>query len=161
MDIKLVSNDGHLYKLCREILAEMPGHPCTFAAVSIEGTAAGADLYIWDYQPNISIPEHWSASKHLFLVPLKDLSAFRKRTEITEANVLLKPVTRAMLAAFLGLAISNQAVTSLRADRDEILQYLIQTNLKLQEYDQDRTNFLARAVHDFRAPLTALSGYCG
>ena len=37
----------------------------------------------------------------------------------------------------------------LRADRDEILQCLIQTNLKLQEYDQDRTNFLARAVHDF------------
>jgi NtrC-family two-component system sensor histidine kinase KinB len=49
----------------------------------------------------------------------------------------------------------------LRADRDEILQCLIQTNLKLQEYDQDRTTFLARAVHDFRAPLTALSGYCG
>ncbi len=38
---------------------------------------------------------------------------------------------------------------------------LIQANLKLQEYDQDRTNFLARAVHDFRAPLTAASGYCG
>ena len=31
----------------------------------------------------------------------------------------------------------------------------------MQEYDQDRTTFLARAVHDFRAPLTALSGYCG
>ena len=41
------------------------------------------------------------------------------------------------------------------------LQRLIHTNLKLQEYDQDRTNFLARAVHDFRAPLTALCGYCG
>ena len=47
----------------------------------------------------------------------------------------------------------------MRADRDEILQCLIQTNLKLQEYDQERTNFLARAIHDFRAPLTALCGY--
>ena len=50
---------------------------------------------------------------------------------------------------------------SLRADRDEMLQCLIQSNLQLQEYDQDRTNFLTRAVHDFRAPLTATSGYCG
>jgi signal transduction histidine kinase len=50
---------------------------------------------------------------------------------------------------------------SLRADRNEILQCLIQSNLKLQEYDQDRTNFLARALHDFRAPLTATNGYCG
>jgi signal transduction histidine kinase len=41
------------------------------------------------------------------------------------------------------------------------LQRLLQANLRLQEYDQQRTNFIARAVHDFRAPLTALSGYCG
>ena len=41
-----------------------------------------------------------------------------------------------------------------------MLQSLIQANLKIQEYDQDRTNFLTRAVHDFRAPLTALRGYC-
>jgi signal transduction histidine kinase len=66
----------------------------------------------------------------------------------------------------LGLAVSAHrdrilTANSLRADRDEILQCLIQTNLKLQEYDHDRTNFLTRAVHDFRAPLTAISGYCG
>ena len=65
-----------------------------------------------------------------------------------------------------GLAVSahddqTSIANSLRADRDEILQCLIQANLKLQEYDQDRTTFLARAVHDFRAPLTAISGYCG
>ena len=41
-----------------------------------------------------------------------------------------------------------------------MLQYLLQANLKLQEYDQDRTNFLAHSVHDFRAPLTAIQGYC-
>ena len=97
----------------------------------------------------------------------KDLTDFRNRTTgAAEANILLKPVTRPTLAAFLGLALAAQeerivAAHSLRADRDELLQCLIQTNLKLQEYDQDRTNFLARAVHDFRAPLTALSGYCG
>jgi signal transduction histidine kinase len=70
------------------------------------------------------------------------------------------------MSAFLSLAAAaskEQTATanSLRADRDEMLQCLIQTNLRLQEYDQDRTNFLTRAVHDFRAPLTAVSGYCG
>jgi len=38
---------------------------------------------------------------------------------------------------------------------------MIQTNLKLQQTDQGQTNFLTRAIHDLRAPLTALSGYCG
>jgi signal transduction histidine kinase len=42
-----------------------------------------------------------------------------------------------------------------------MLQCLIQTNLQLQKYEQDRTNFLTRAVHDFGAPLTAAGGYCG
>jgi signal transduction histidine kinase len=55
----------------------------------------------------------------------------------------------------------SSSASLLRADRDDILQCLIGANLKLQEYDQDRTNFLARGVHDFRAPLTAINGYCG
>jgi signal transduction histidine kinase len=46
------------------------------------------------------------------------------------------------------------------ADRGDLLQCLLTTNLKLQEHDQDRTNFLARVVHEFRAPLTAIRGYC-
>jgi signal transduction histidine kinase len=52
-------------------------------------------------------------------------------------------------------------VGRLRANRDDLLQRLLQANLHLQEYDRQRTNFIARAVHDFRAPLTALSGFCG
>jgi signal transduction histidine kinase len=50
--------------------------------------------------------------------------------------------------------------TDIRAERDEMLQCLIQANLKLQEFYHDRTNFLARALHDFRSPLTAICGYC-
>jgi signal transduction histidine kinase len=168
MDVKLISPDPDLYKLCREILAEIPGHYWTISAVTAQDAGADSDLYLWDFQPNISLPEHinWNPSKNLFLVHRKELATFHKQTEAAETNILLKPVTRATLAAFLSLAVSAHeerisAASSLRADRDEILQCLIQTNLKLQEYDQDRTNFLARAVHDFRAPLTALSGYCG
>src|SRR5437868_10317967 len=107
-----------------------------------------------------------SHSRHLFLIQRNDVARLNQNLGGAEANILLKPVTPATLSAFLGLAVSAHrdrisTANSLRADRDEILQCLIQTNLKLQEYDQDRTNFLARAVHDFRAPLTAIDGYCG
>lgn len=163
MEIRLISEDADLYKLCREILADFRGQSWSLSAVSMQDAGTGADLYIWDFHPSISLREqiHGSSAKHLFLVSRKDLANFRLITESFEPMILLKPVTRAALTAFLELAVSSQAATSLLADRDEILQCLIQTNLKLQEYDQDRTNFLARAIHDFRAPLTALSGYCG
>jgi len=168
MDIRLISQDRDLYKLCREILAEIPGQEWTVTAVDSENGDGDSALYIWDFQPKTLLPEHinGSPSKHLFLISRKDLADFRHQTKAAETNILLKPVTRATLSAFLGMAVSAHedrisAANSLRADRDEILQCLIQTNLKLQEYDQDRTNFLARAVHDFRAPLTALNGYCG
>ena len=49
----------------------------------------------------------------------------------------------------------------LRLDRDRILQQLLETNLRLHEHDQERTNFLTRSIHDIRVPLTAIQGYCG
>jgi len=82
--------------------------------------------------------------------------------------LLLKPLTSATLRAFLGETCrrwreldKDFAARKLRAERDEMLQCLIQANLRLQEYDQDRTTFLARSLHDLRSPLTAISGYCG
>jgi signal transduction histidine kinase len=165
MTIDLVSRDAHLFELCHDILSELPefGNSLTLTMVSSEDGRPTADLYIWDFHPNLSLPQRLEPNplRHLFLVERKDLSAFYERSSAVDGSVLLKPVSRATLATFLLPAASPGAARSLRADRDEILQCLIQTNLKLQEYDQDRTTFLARAVHDFRAPLTALRGYCG
>ena len=168
MNVQLISQDDDLRKLCQEILSELPRRDWHLFGPTLENRAANTDLYIWDFRPDVELPSAFEEglSRHLFLVHRKDVARFHERLGRTEANVLLKPVTRATLSAFLGLAVSahEDRVTTasrLRADRDEILQCLIQTNLKLQEYDQDRTNFLARAVHDFRAPLTAVSGYSG
>jgi signal transduction histidine kinase len=164
MIVKLVSQDRDLERLCREILADVSRQAWTLSLVTSEAAGTDGDLYLWDCQPESAPPEPAERlSTHLYLVNRKDLGRLRARID---RNVLLKPVTRATLTAFLGLAVAAleervSSTDSLRADRDEILQCLIQTNLKLQEYDQDRTAFLARALHDFRAPLTALSGYCG
>ena len=173
MKIILVSQDGDLYKLCREMLSELLDGDRHLSMASPGNCPPGADLYIWDdyildSQTKMDLPQRLapSLSRHLFLVSREDVTKFHRSLGGTEANILLKPVTRATLAAFLSLAISARqdpllAANSFRADRDEMLQALIHANLKLQEYDQDRTNFLTRAVHDFRAPLTAVSGYCG
>src|SRR2546430_1588366 len=143
MDIQLVSQDLELCRLCREVLAELPGSSA-LSAVAVEDLQTGADLHIFDFEPSLLIPQV-DRSKCVFLVDRKDLPAF---DEIAgETNILLKPVTRVALAIFL-----EQVLTGSRSS--------LQANVRLQEYDRDRTNFLARAVHDFRAPLTALSGYC-
>lgn len=168
MNVILVSRDGDLYKMCREILSEFPRPDVHLSVATAETCPAAADLYIWDSQVKTDLPPKLDQglSRHLFLINRRDVARFHDIPGATEANILLKPVTRATLSAFLGLALSAHedrisTANFLRADRDEILQCLILANLKLQEYDQDRTNFLTRAVHDFRAPLTALVGYCG
>lgn len=168
MKIALCSNDPELHHLCRDLLEQLAEHTCELSIFQFGEQSGEADLNIWDVDRGsrrIGATDG-SPLRHLFLVHQKDLADFRASAGAGAANILLKPVARAVLRAYLTLAITareerDSTVASLREDRDEILQCLIQANLKLQEYDQDRTNFLARAMHDFRAPLTALSGYCG
>lgn len=168
MTVILISRDLDLYKLCREILNEFHGVDSQLTRIDPGTYPPAGSFYIWDDPTRLDLPPgiDQRISRHLFLVHRNDVAKFQDGVDGVEATILLKPATRACLAAFLGFATSNfhdgiSTATSLRADRDEILQCLIQSNLQLQEYDQDRTNFLARAVHDFRAPLTATGGYCG
>jgi len=163
MDVVLISEDRGLYKTCQEILAEILDQPWTITLADSADARSRADLWIWDYQSGAPQPDpsHGFPSSLLYLVSRKDLAEFRQQAAVSGANILLKPVTPVTLAAFLGSAVSARNGNPARDGRSDLLQCLVQTNLRLQEYDQDRTNFLARAVHDFRAPLTALSGYCG
>jgi len=165
MLVILISRDSDLYKLCRDILNEFNGLDYNLAMVDPQDCPPQGDFYIWDNPGRVDVPPGIDQrySKHLFLIPRGDLANFQENPGTVEAAILLQPVTRACLSAALAYAASTfqDRISCLRADRDEMLQCLIQSNLQLQEYDQDRTNFLARAVHDFRAPLTATSGYCG
>lgn len=128
-----------------------------------------ADLYIWDYSPGLELrPEILAraAAQHLLLCEPRYLDELSDL--LTSVCVLLKPVAAFTLRAFAELAWHSwqlrkrvHETDSLRSDRDALLQYVLDVNLRLQKYDQERNNFLARALHDFRAPLTALHGYCG
>lgn len=171
MKVLLVSSDSELHMLCQEILEGFKGYDWQLSSATSMTYPEEADFYIWDCQGKAKIPPEippevdQRPAKHLFLVHRNDISKFQNLGSL-EAPILLKPVTRASMSLFLELAVtaSKEPIGTahyLRADRDEMFQCLIQSNLKLQEYDHDRTNFLARAVHDFRAPLTATIGYCG
>ncbi len=128
-----------------------------------------ADLYIWDYVPGVDLQSNFmgrEGAQHLVLTDPKYLDSLAHLQ--SSVCVLLKPINPLTLRAFAELtsrewALRQQAheANTLRLDRDALLQYVLEVNLKLQEYDQERINFLARALHDFRAPLTALQGYCG
>lgn len=172
MDVCLFSQSSELYTLCSEVLEELFGQDISFRNFHADAKRwSGADIYIWDFHPNMVFPNDldWrQKQKHFFLLQRRQMAAFRQKAPSPDVNLLLKPVTRATLKAFLANSLgaapdaaAGPRLNTIRADRDEMLQCLIQTNLKLQEYDQERTNFLARAIHDFRAPLTALCGYSG
>jgi len=145
------------------------GSEITWMNSNSEGLIPDADLYIWDYAPDAGLDSTVlgrPAAQHLVVVDPKYVDALASIQNCI--CILLKPVTPFTLNAFVELAFKNwearrqaREVETLRLDRDTLLQYVLEVNLRLQEYDQARSNFLARALHDFRAPLTALHGYCG
>lgn len=162
--IALIGNDQRVYQLCCEILATHSGRHQLIVAEP-RPPFPEADIYIWDYHPGLELAWQKVAEEpcsHLVLVERRELAESRN-AKLEAAMLALKPVTQAVLAAWLEKTLEDRATRTagLRQDRDELLQTLMETSLRLQEYDQDRTNFLAKAIHDFRAPLTATSGYCG
>jgi len=174
MNILLFSHDEKLAGFCLAILVEMFGMESKLEVGFPGQVPTREDLCLWDFIPGeTAIPRDLDPTKlrkHLFLLQRKHLPALQKLVGTSDINVLLKPVTPATLRACLGDAHQQRthdhgqpsgSIDTLRIERDEMLQFLIQANLKLQEYDQERTNFLARSIHDFRAPLTAIVGYCG
>lgn len=169
MTMRVVSTDQSLIALCRDVLRELADNTGGPGRRPQPGHAVGrSEICLWDYDPANAdfLFEGFEAQRTFYLVLPPQLDSLLRAVPSAEGNVLLKPVTRAVLQAFVGSVVPRRdsakaEVGTLRANRDELLQRLLHANLRLQEYDQQRTNFIARAVHDFRAPLTALSGFCG
>ena len=151
--------------MCREVLHEVGGDSSELLTCEPGADPPNVDICIWDYAAGRQLPvwvQNGNPRQHLFLVGRQDLEDFRAAAQTGTANVLLKPIGRPTLRAFLEQTVTSEKdnAGSLRAVRDDMLQCVIQANLRLQEYNLERTNFLARVVHDFRAPLTSICGYC-
>lgn len=167
MNIILISEDDQLRKACSAVLSEICDLQWKLTVVTEPDFPQDADLYIWDNHGRTIHSSEFDrhSSKHLFIIDPEDFPRYVEGNAAPPRAVLLKPVTRECLSSFLGLAIAAARervliVNSLRADRDEILQCLIQSNLYIQTHDRERSNFLARVVHDLEAPLITANGYC-
>jgi len=165
----VVSSDQELVALCRDVLRELAETLEELDFHSSRQSVGHVKVCLWDYEKGQTnpVPDEFAGSRILYLVRPAQVEVLLRSEPAAEGQILLKPVTRAVLRTFLWSAApvresaASSVVGTLRANRDDLLQRLLHANLRLQEYDQQRTNFIARAVHDFRAPLTALSGFCG
>ncbi len=157
MQVAVISRDDSLKRQCREALAALPARQWTLLVASPDEPAPSADLYIWDWEPRMTLSGVCGA--HMLAIGREEAGKVLAVLPLPAVTLLLKPIDPDALRAFLEQAGNRN--DALRQDRDAILDCLLETALRLQEYDRERMNFLARAVHDFRTPLTAVNGYCG
>jgi signal transduction histidine kinase len=124
---------------------------------------SGCDLYIWDFQSSASLPAvllNTGKAAKVVIVKKSSLASVRRQLSGTEFTQVLSPASPRSLRSALETAIARvrlprpEEITSSRVR-------LLPTNPRLREQDQDRSNFLSRAIHDIRMPLMSIQGYCG
>jgi signal transduction histidine kinase len=135
MKVVLVSRDEDLCRSCRAALAGLAEFSPRELILAGAAPEAGADFYIWDYSPTLSPRAFFNeADHHLVLVDRQDL-ADASRCLPPGLLLAIKPVSVATLAGWM------KRVGARRRERT-------------------LHDFLAEGLHDFGAPLTAVSGYC-
>ena len=163
--------DSSVAEICRASLDRLCSGFYELQECSALDAPEGADVYIWDADSLPELPGALAQARsamRLVLVSKTFVSSLQKSLPGDNFVFLHNPVTPLTMRVFLESAVARLVCNQTKDnandpvfDRDHILQELLETNLKLQEYDEDRTNFLHRAVHDIRVPLTAVQGYCG
>ena len=171
LSLCLVSADPALLEMCRGVLDQLGQERCELRT-PLNGCAYDkCNIYIWDTETVPKLPAAMTAldgSTKLVIVRKTMLAAVRAKLPHPNFVFLHSPVSKLTLRVFLESAITRFEVGREETDalaqcsqaRDKILQKLLETNLKLQEHDTERSRFLTRAVHDIRAPLMAIQGYC-
>lgn len=109
-----------------------------------------ASLYIWDFGKRMEIPDEIlerEDTQHLLLADLGQLETLTSRRS-DSVVVMLKPATPFTFRAFVDIALKAwnlrqeiREARTLRHDRDALLQYVLEVNVKLQEHDQNGATF--------------------
>lgn len=173
MKIRLVSRDRQVEKLCREVLARLCGAEWSLYLDPEACLETAVDLSILDLDAP-SLPhrewENGNGTDHILLYSQEHTDAMRG--SLPAATILPKPLQRELFMTVLGCAVARRR-ESAAADlaelggvkaperSAELLQCLLHTSLELQRAHARQMHFLARGLHDLRAPLTAIEGYSG
>jgi signal transduction histidine kinase len=160
--ILLITDQQYLIKLCNRALENLIcASDVQFLVGKPDQLDEPAEIVIYDFTCVSSRVQQLTCIRQqdIFLVEREQVGSVRDLLLSTMPFLLLKPVAEGTLRLLIEQAINRCGWQE--HDRQCLLQLTLESMLKLQEYDQDRRNFLARGIHDFRAPLTALKGYCG
>lgn len=173
MKARLISRNRSLHDLCRRVLLEFRNRDWDFGLVATAEEARGAEVIVWDVVPELMLPEESDFERgraNIFLVERKEAVSFFETLPLPATNILLKPVNQKLLhdavAHVLAAYEAHQDRASLERldqlplERDDILQGLRNSNLRLQEFAQDKMRSIDRIVQESRSPLTAVCGYC-
>jgi signal transduction histidine kinase len=167
--ILVLSNDSQVHRLSREVLADL-GREQLLARPDCNLDLAGDDDICVVDCSEAGVERGWKGvdgrGLRLYVVDREQASRLPTKLPLATVGVLVKPLNRSALRLSLEQALdaSAQRGNSPRissVDRDDILQSLLHAYLRLQEHENSRAAFLSRVLHDFRAPLTAINGYCG
>jgi len=82
MRIRLISGDPFLSKLCREVLLGFKGREWDFGMIPSVDHDRGADLLIWDLQPEMHLPQNPDFDprrKNIFLIGRKQVGELQRR----------------------------------------------------------------------------------
>src|SRR5437773_5474935 len=150
MKVRLVSKDPSLYGVCREALHSLQHRQWDFGILPVWQPGLDADLWIWDCDGDEGFPsESWLQEEQniIFVVDRQKTVVFRDLLPVGAARILLKPVRPNLLQAFveqilgpaaLSAGEATEQATGLRHDRDVLLHHVLEANLWLQEFEQDR-----------------------
>jgi signal transduction histidine kinase len=171
MKVHLVSRDRDVEKLCREGLARLC-HADWSLYFDPEGRldmAADLSILDWDALPDLARQwENRNGGAYILLYSQERIQAMRR--PLPAATILLKPLQRDLFMTVLGCAVACRqgwagpaGGTGAQAPQtgNELVQSLLCTSVELQRVHARQMHFLARGLHDLRAPLTAIEGYCG
>ena len=166
MEITLYSDDRELKQLCQHIAQLTPGARFTVRGDFRMPPSSPADVCIYDSSLGTleNLPDQQGMANGIVVVSRSELHQVRTKMLHLRAIVLVRPVNRPRLEIAIGQSLCRPEYMAdcdlMRITRDETLEYLLHASLRLQEHDQDRAHFLARAVYELRAPLTSVQGYC-
>ena len=170
LKVELVTTDDRFYSACRKVLLKFQEVQWNLSIVD-HSAAGDADLCLWDYEsePSLTGAERIPNQKKVYVVSRRNLAKLQDQLRGKPARVLLKPVSPIIFKTLISEMVASvqhrkrvdgeKGLDYLQHDRDEMLQYLLECNLRIQEYDQARNVFLAYGIHDLRAPITSILGY--
>src|SRR5579883_377413 len=150
MTVALASSSAELYRLCSGILTDLGG--VELIAIDPQDSLPAADLFIWDYSPevNLSRIRDREIHHHVVLVDREDLACCGDRIP-AGVMMVIKPLDPTGLSRWIVAAL---AATTQSLSRGQ------NPNGAMAGPEQNWCDALAKGLHDVGAPLTAASGYC-